>query len=77
MNRQNVVQILQIICQQHRINPNELRVSKHKVEIYTGRDGESRKKPIGFATIKAPKPKRNRKGLSPQAKILQILRGKS
>jgi hypothetical protein len=77
MNREKIVQILQIICQQHRINPNELRVSKHKVEIYTGRDGEPRKKPIGFATIKAPKPKRNRKVLPPQTRILQILRGKS
>ncbi len=77
MNRKNVVQILQIICQQYEINPAELRVSKHRVKLYMGKDGEPRKKPIGFATIKAPKPKRNRKGLSPQAKILQILRGKS
>ncbi len=76
MNREKIVQILQIICQQYRINPNELRVSKHKVEIYTGRNGEPRKKPIGFATIKASRSKRNKR-LSPQAKILQILRGKS
>lgn len=77
MNRKNVVQILQTACQQYGINPDELRTSRFRKEIYIGEDGEPKSKKISFATIKAPKPKRNRKGLSPQAKILQILRGKS
>ena len=76
MNREKIVQILQTTCQQYEINPDELRTSRFRKEIYIGKNGEPKSKKISFATIKASRPKRNKR-LSPQAKILQILRGKS